>query len=260
LADNQILIDSCGTGITSNQEGWDAVYIGSLIYLEGIDLAAKTVAAGAYAAIVNGEDVIIPPSPVEGITTSIDFSTDDGKQTMTGGGCGGSETYTFPNTFDIDSSIGFGGWAATPNGVAKYQYSIDGAHFYDISEATITERPDLAGANIGYVEGHSTAGFVVTIPVTAFNDGENNLTIRLIDTQDKYFDIIKATVNADNPGGAQIPDQDSGNQNSGNTGDNNQDTGDIGNTGTDDALAFVLVALMAIVSMAAVVLKRRKEY
>jgi len=258
LADNQILIDSCGTGITENQAGWDAVYIGSLIYLEGVDLVGKTVAANAEAGIVNGDDVVIPPTPVSGIKTSIDLSIDDGVQTLTGGGCGGETTYTFPDTFDIETSIGFGGWAATPNGVAKYQYSIDGIHFYDIPETVISERPDLAGANIPYPEGHSTAGFTVSLPVTAFNDGQNNLTIRLIDTQDLYFDIIKATVNADNPGGAQIPE--GGNQDTGNQGNGNQNTGNTGNVGTDDALAFTLVALMAIVSMAAVVLKRRKEY
>jgi len=259
LADNQILIDSCGTGITSNQEGWDAVYIGSLIYLEGVDLVAKTVAANAVAGIVNVDDIIIPPTPVSGIHTSIDFSiVDAGGQNLTGGGGGANTTYTFTDTFDVESSIAFGGWAATPNGVAKYQYSIDGIHFYDITDATISDRPDLAGQP--YPEGHSTAGFVVTVPVTAFNDGQNNLTIRLIDTQDLYFDIIKATVNADNPGGAQIPDPDGGNQDTGNQGNGNQDTGNTGNAGTDDAVAFVLVALMAIVSMAAVVLKRRKEY
>lgn len=249
LGDNQILIDSCGTGITSNQDGWDVVYIGSLIYLEGIDLDSKTVSEGAYAAIVNGENVIIPPSPVSGITTSIDLSIDDGAETLTGGGCGGDTTYTFPSIFDIDTSIGFGGWAATPNGVAKYQYSIDGINFYDIPETVISERPDLAGANIGFVEGHSTAGFSVSLPVTVFNDGENTLTIRLIDTQDKYFDIIKATVNADNPGGAQIPDN-------GNGGDE-PDSGDIN---TDDTAAFTFVCIVAFVAMAAVVLKRKKEY
>lgn len=259
ITSGQILIDSCGTGVTSNAEGWAAVQVGSLIYLEGVDLDAKTVSADAFAGIVNDADVDLPPAPVPPISafqTSIDHTFVDGVK-EDNQGAGGTATYTFANPYDIEESIAFAGWAATANGVAKYQYSIDGENFYDIEDATISARDDLANAGIPYDTGHSTAGFTVTLPVSAFNDGTNNLTIRLIDTQDGYVDILKATVNATNPGGAQVPggDSDDDQNNNNNNNNNNQDT----NVGTDDSVAVVFVMMVAIVAMAAVVIKRRKE-
>jgi len=259
LAPGQILIDSCGTALDNDAAAWATVQVGSLVYLEGVDLNAGTVEAGAFAGIVNKDGVQIPETPeipdppISAIRTSIDFSiVDAGGQDLTGGAGGDATTYTFPGSFAIEHSIAFGGWAATPNGVAKYQYSIDGENFYDITDATISARPDLAGQP--HEGGHSTAGFVVTIPVTAFNDGQNNLTIRLIDTQDGYFDIIKATVNADNPAGAQIPGGDSDDDQNNNNNNNNND-----NVGTNDSVAVVFVMMVAVVAMAAVVIKRRKE-
>lgn len=271
VADNQIVIDSTGTApVAANQAGWDAVQVGSLIYLNGVDLEANTVEAGAFAGIVNKDGVDIPDAPklpISALQTSIDFTFVDGAQQQNAG-AGGTSTYVFADAFDIDSSIAFAGWAATPNGVAKYQYSIDGQNFYDITDATISAREDLTAAGIPHSGGHATAGFTVKVPVSAFNDGVNTLTIRLIDTQDGFVDILKATVNATNPGGAQIPevdddntDDNTGSDNTGNDNAGSDNTGDenTGNVGTDDSVAIAFVMMFAIVAMAAVVIKRRKE-
>ena len=271
LAPGQILIDSCGTALTADTAAWNTVKVGSLIYLEGVDFDAGTVDAGAFAGIVNKDDVVIPDAPdlpdppISAFQTSIDHTFIDGTKTNNQG-AGGTATYVFADSYDIEQSIAFAGWAATANGVAKYQYSIDGENFYDITDATIAARDDLAGANIPYAAGHSTAGFTVTLPVTAFNDGQNALTIRLIDKQDGYVDIIKATVNADNPAGAQIPDNDEddninddNNNNNDNVNNDNINNDNSENVGTDDSVAVVFVMMVAIVAMAAVVIKRRKE-
>ena len=194
VADNQIVINATGSEtVVANQAAWDCVDVGSLIYFVGADLETKTVEDGAFAGIVNKEGVAIPETskfPIADIQTSIDIMYIDELELQTSG-CGGTYTYVFTEEFDIRSSIGFTGWAATPNGVSEYQYSFDGENFYKIEDAYIFERPDLINFAIPYETGHSTAGFTVKVPVGDLNEGTYELTIRLLDTKNGYFDILK---------------------------------------------------------------------
>ncbi len=92
--------------------------------------------------------------------TSIDLIND----VLTGGGHGGTQFYV-KGDFTFEDKTSVNGWVATEAGIAKYQSSTDGKTWKDCA-AEITARADLAGANIPYENGHSTAGFVATVEGT----------------------------------------------------------------------------------------------
>ena len=139
-------------------------------------------------------NVYTDPVEITTFHTSVDQYNVDGTWTVTGGGGGASVCYTFPDVITVEDKFGFDGWAATSNGIAKYQYSLDGVNFTDITDAAISAHGGLEAAGVPYAGGHDTAKFTIYISVSDFAVGENSVTIRAIDKADNWFDFIKATV------------------------------------------------------------------
>ncbi|MBE7065864.1 MAG: LamG domain-containing protein [Ruminococcaceae bacterium] len=265
LAPNQIIINAVNSSAsyTACADVWAATDVGSVLTLSGVDLVNQTVSAGAYAAVENG--VTIPEDPngngteyegnrISAYYMNFDFiEADDNKIAATDVGGMGGEGYKYTGgNFDVADKLVLTGWNATANGIDHYEYSFDRLNFTKIEDAVISDRPDLAGADVPYPTGHSTAGCVITIPASAFGtDGTYNLTVRAVDKQGNYYDIFTSVINADVPEGTG--DDNQGGQTPGGNG------GQEDNVGTDDTMAFTVVGLMVMVAMAAVVLKRRKE-
>ena len=125
--------------------------------------------------------------------TSIDFVNVDGKETPTNGGHGGSSLYTLEDEeYVIEKWIALGGWCAIEDGIAKYQYSVNGEDYVDM-EVKMSNRPDLAGAGIPYQGGHSTAGFTTAsfrIPAEAIPYAHSDVSIRAVTPNGDYAEIF----------------------------------------------------------------------
>lgn len=88
------------------------------------------------------------------------------------------------------------GWLATDEGVSRYEYlwlpSGGGtADWKEVTESSITPRPDLAAAGIPYVSGHGTAGFTFTVkPPENVPEGVYDVYIRGVDGMGVPCDLV----------------------------------------------------------------------
>ena len=117
----------------------------------------------------------------------------DGSAWPTVGGTSDSTAYVFADAITLASDaaqFGFDGWVSTANGIAKYQYSLDGTTYVDIaggiSDALASESLIYGGAD--------TAKFNFTLSADILAEGENTVTIRAIDTVGNWADVIKVNV------------------------------------------------------------------
>ena len=96
----------------------------------------------------------------------------------------------------LGESIRATGWLATDEGVAGYEYlwlPAGGgiAEWKPVTELRIEPRPDLAGAGIGYVAGHGTAGYTLSItPPEHTAEGIYDVYIRGVDGMGNSCDLV----------------------------------------------------------------------
>ena len=88
---------------------------------------------------------------------------------------------------ELGQPLEVAGWLATDEGISAYQYlwlpaGGGSGEWVTLTDAKISPRPDLAGAGVPYVSGHSTAGFSFSItPPADTADGYYDVYIRALD-------------------------------------------------------------------------------
>ncbi len=99
------------------------------------------------------------------------------------------------------------GWSVHATGVFKYQYSIDGGEYVDISGSY---RTDVASANPTYTNCTTLNAFEVDIPVYDLPNGNHSVSIRGVDKSKNYYLITVFDVTVTAPKYTSVIDEPTG--------------------------------------------------
>ena len=250
LGAGKIIIDSAGTGVTDNQSGWDAVQVGSVIYLEGVDFTTNTLSPnGAVAYISNNTNV-----PTATYTVTVGYVENGTVTVSPEGEADAGTTVTVTATPDEGYVL---------ENIIVNSEPIDGNTFVleADSEVIATFVEDSTGdENTGDENtGDENTGDENTGDENTGDENTGDENTGDENTGDE--NTGDENTGDENTGDENTGDENTGDENTGdeNTGNDNTDD-ENDNAETDDAAVTALISLMIAAAFLAILLKKRSAY